>query len=32
LTYSDVFKVEVETMSHYIFQNDDFLSDVKTLR
>lgn len=32
MSYNDVFKVEVETMSHYIFKRDDFLRDVKTLR
>lgn len=32
LAFTDVFKIEVFTMSHFIFKHDNFLSDVKSLR
>lgn len=32
LAFTDVFKIEIFTMSHFIFKHDNFLSDVKSLR
>lgn len=32
LAYTDVFSVEVFTLSHYVYKKDDFLKDIKVLR
>ena len=32
LAYTDVFSVEVFTLSHFVYKKDDFLSDIKVLR